>query len=117
MAERETIKTELKNGVALVLLQVPVEHDTAGQLRSAIDSQLEQGTTRFVMDFTPARLIPSPVVATILELAEKIVDDHHGKLVVSGLSDLNRRVFEMVGIFLFAEEAPSVGEAEAKVRL
>ncbi len=113
----EKVKVEVKGGVVDILLLAPVDVDSADGIRKAVDGQLQAGQTRFAFDFSRTRLIPSPVVASILEAAEKIVDDHHGKIVVCGLSELNQRVFEMVGVFLFAEQCNTLAEAEVKALL
>jgi len=112
-----SIKIEVHGEVVVVYTQGPLTEDAGNELMSEVSKKLSENFTRYIFDFGHALTISSPSVAAILDLAEKIVDGKGGRLVVSGLTDLNMKVFEMVGIFLYAESCLTTKEAEIQVLL
>ena len=111
------IKVEVRGKVAIIILDGFLD-ETAGQaMHQAVQQKIDEKFTRFVFDFQNVKNICSPSVAAILELAEKITDTLSGKVVISGLSELNLKIFEMVGIFLYADACNTVQEAEVKVSI
>ena len=112
-----SIKIEERGQIIVVLVEGFLD-DTAGQtLSSEVGKKLEENFKRFVFDFKNVRNVSSPAVAAILDLSEKITDNHAGKIIISGLSDLNLKIFEMVGIFLYADACATTQEAEVKASL
>ena len=112
-----SLRVDVKGQVVTIHTTGPLSEDAGNQLVVVAQEKLDAGFTRFIIDFGHALTISSPSVAAILDTAEKIVDGKGGKLVVSGLTDLNMKVFEMVGIFLYAEACPTTQEAEVQVLL
>ncbi|HNV72382.1 MAG TPA: hypothetical protein PKO06_21920 [Candidatus Ozemobacteraceae bacterium] len=108
------VRFELSGKVAKIFVQGPLKEEAGLDLRSIVERKIEEGFTRFVFDFGNSRAMSSPAVATVLDLAEMIVDSKSGKLIISGLTDLNMKVFEMVGIFMYAEACATHMEAEVR---
>ena len=117
MKSNFSIKIEERGQIVVVFVEGFLD-DTAGQnLILEVGKKLEANFNRFVFDFKNVRNVSSPAVAAILDLSEKITDNHSGKVIISGLSDLNLKIFEMVGIFLYADACATTQEAEVKVSL
>ncbi len=112
-----SIRVETKGDVTTVYLKGSLVEEAGVALGTEVSKKIDEGGKRFVFDFGYSLTISSPTVATILDLAERIVDGKGGKLIVSSLTDLNMKVFEMVGIFLYAEACPTVQEAEIQAML
>jgi len=108
------LRSEKRGAVTIIYAQGPLNEDAGNAIVRLVVEKLNEGATRFVVDFGHAVAITSPCVASILEIAEKIVDEKSGRLVVSGLTDLNLKVFEMVGILLYAESCSTTQEAETQ---
>lgn len=109
-----TVRVQTKGELVTVYIKGALVEDAGVALAAEVTKKIDEGNKRFVFDFGHSLTISSPTVATILDLAERIVDGKSGKLIVSGLTDLNMKVFEMVGIFLYAEACPTVQEAETQ---
>ncbi|MBF0498904.1 MAG: hypothetical protein HQM09_02120 [Candidatus Riflebacteria bacterium] len=92
--------------------------ESAGQeFEQRVNYGLEQKLRHFVFDFGHAKSISSPAIASILNSTEAIVEEHKGKVCLTGLTELNLKVFEMVGILLSAEVCVTLPEAEIRVLL
>ncbi|NLI76171.1 MAG: STAS domain-containing protein [Candidatus Riflebacteria bacterium] len=115
--ESFTIRVQAKGDVTLVFIKGALVEEAGVALAAEVGPKIDEGCKRFVIDFGHSLTISSPTVATILDLAERIVDGKGGKLIVSSLTDLNMKVFEMVGIFLYAEACPTVQEAEVQIAI
>lgn len=82
-----------------------------------VDHLLQQGKTRLIMDFTGCPVINSSALGTLLNLGGKITDDFQGRLILVGLTELQRRVLGLAGVTLFAEEAATVEKALKALRV
>lgn len=109
------IKVESKNNVAIVLTDGPLTEIAAREWSAVVRQKIDENFTRFVFDFGHTRAISSPAVASILEMAEIIVEERKGKIVASGLTDLNLKVFEMVGLLTYLDPCINYQEALKKV--
>lgn len=109
-----SLRYEIIGRVVKVFLQGAFREDSGKELRDLVEKRLEEKYVRFVFDFGHSRAMSSPAVATALDLAEMIVDTNHGRLIISGLTDLNLKVFEMVGMFMYAEACTTHTEAEVR---
>ena len=84
----------------------------AGQeSRTVVRELLEKGQTRISMDFSECRLINSPGVVAIMQIAMQFVEDYSGRIVLVGLDDLKITVLEMAGVLPLAETADSLDQA------
>ena len=114
MREEFGLDIEVKDKFVVVKSHGRLPESAGTIIEAAFAEKIGEGFTRFILDLGMVTTISSPVVASILDVAEKIVDGKAGRLVVTGLTDLNLKVFEMVGIFLYAEECPTLNEAEVQ---
>lgn len=115
--ENFSINNQTKGDVTIISLKGALVEEAGVALASEVSKKLSEGCKRFIFDFGYSLMISSPTVATVLDLAEQIVDVNGGKLILSSLTELNLKVFEMVGIFLYAEACSTLQEAEIKVLL
>ncbi|GAB4283044.1 MAG: hypothetical protein Kow0029_28910 [Candidatus Rifleibacteriota bacterium] len=113
MLQINTFTTEIsiKEGVCLVKIGGYLSHGLSEKLLPMIEQQLAAGIKNFVVDLSKAEMIESPAVACILSMTEKIVEDSDGNLVFTGLSELHRKILEMVGIFLYASHFNDLEQA------
>ena len=95
----------------IFILKVICHFNLEEVLPDIIDKYINSGRIKFLFNFEKAITVNSPAVATILTQTEKIVDDHGGRLSVIGLSSIYEKVFEMVGVFLYASLCTSEAEA------
>lgn len=108
------LRSEVRGQVVVLYLEGFLD-DTCGQeLSKTMEKKIEEKFIRFVLDFQKVRNISSPAVAALLDMAEKVTDSLSGKVIIAGASELNLKIFEMVGIFLYADASPTVQDAEAK---
>lgn len=112
-----SISVASKGSFAVLSTDGPLNEEAGVRISEEAEKLLSQGVTRLVFNLGHALTISSPTVAVFLDLSERIVDGKGGRVMFSGLTDLNLKVFEMVGIFLYADACPSVQEAEAQVML
>jgi anti-anti-sigma factor len=112
-----SLRVEEHGKIAVAFLEGFLDESAGQELITAIQAKIDAKFTRFVFDFQKVRNISSPAVAAILDLAEKITDTLSGKLLISGLSELNLKIFEMVGVFLYADACPTTQEAEVKASM
>lgn len=109
------VKVEDREKVSVIFVEGFLDESAAQAFAAAVEKKIAEKFTRFVFDFKNVRNISSPAVAAVLDLAEKITDALSGKVIISGLSELNLKIFEMVGIFLYADACATTQEAEERV--
>lgn len=108
------ITSEVRQGVVVLILEGFLDDKAGEEIYSIVQESMGKKLSRYVFDFEKVRNICSPAVAAVLDVSEKITDQVSGRVYMSGLSELNHKIFEMVGIFLFAEGCSNLGEAEVK---
>lgn len=92
--------------------------EEAGEkLVAEVDKLVDKGFVRFVFNMQQVNGFSSPALAMVLDMVERIVDGKGGRIVFIGLSGLNFKVFEMVGVFLYAESCTTESEAEVQALL
>ena len=93
---------EAQNGkVCIVIFPPTLGEKLYDSLPELIDKQIADNKKCFIFDFKFTHIIQSPAVACILECAEEISGAPDKSLVVCGLSEMNEKIFEMVGLFLY----------------
>jgi len=84
----------------------------AGQETKTIVAELlANDRINIIMDFSACRLINSPGVVAIMQVAMEVVEDFGGKLVLVGLDDLKVTVLEMAGVIPLADNAKDLDQA------
>ena len=105
-----------QDGIPVIRVRGYLDLNAGRALLERADPFLIPEKVRIILDLAGAKVIPSPGVSAILDLVVKVVQDRHGKLVLTGLDPLKRRVFQVVGILPLAEVAPTVEAALARVK-
>ncbi len=83
-----------------------------GRQAAALVEQVMQAPRRgMVWDFSSCRLINSPGVVALMEVALRVVDDFRCRLVITGVDATQISVFRMAGVFPVADLAPSLEDA------
>ncbi len=106
-----TVESRQKGEVEILICRGYLNREGGAGLRKAVEEKLERSRIFFVMDFSECTGLNSPGVGEIMGIAIFVTEDFRGKLILCGLDDLKRKVFDMAGIFQNAQEAPNEGEA------
>ena len=105
-----------QNGVFLIRCQGYLDDKGGIQLRETIVASFAKGHQRFVLNFKGSPVINSQGVSHLIEIAEIVVEDRHGKLGFVGLSELALNVFKTVDLLRVGEEFSDEEEALSAYR-
>jgi len=82
--------------------------------REAVEAALPQGFRRLILNLGGSPVINSQGITQLLEIAEQVVMRRKSKLAFVGLTDLQRNVFNVMGLLrlgkAFADEAAALGD-------
>jgi anti-anti-sigma factor len=93
-----------QTGDVLVLRPEGYFNEQSGlTLRNFIREQTPAATRKFVVNLRCTTVINSPGITQLLELAEEIVYDLKGRLVLVGVSELYQEVFQVIGLSAMVE--------------
>lgn len=101
---------QLRGGVAILRVTGQLDSATSPELERVVLECLEGDCQRLVFDFADMDYVSSAGLRVIL-LAGKKLRARHGKLVLSGLRDAVRDVFEMSGFLTLFTVVGNVEEA------
>ena len=108
------IKTRTVEGVA-VIYPGPYLNQLRGEiLERHCEELLRQGVLKIVVNFSETELINSIGISILLGVIEA-VNENQGSLVLCGLSDSNRELFEMLGLMSHIEVGQTEEEALLKL--
>ncbi|HOT29150.1 MAG TPA: STAS domain-containing protein [Candidatus Ozemobacteraceae bacterium] len=82
-------------------------------VQQQVKELLRAKRTRIIIDVSHCRLANSPAMAGFLELLMQIVHDFSGKVALVGAAGTLKRIMNMIGVFRFAMEAPTVDAGAA----
>ena len=108
------LELETRNDVLILRLVGRLDSSSSPELERMVNEQLAAGTQRLVFDFSALDYISSAGLRVIL-LAGKKLRASKGKLVLVGLRDMVREVFDMSGFLTLFAVADTVDEGLAKV--
>ena len=110
------LEIEKRNDVLILHLAGRLDSSSSPELERQVTEQVDAGAHRLVFDLSTLDYISSAGLRVIL-LAGKKLRGVKGKLVLVGLRDMVREVFDMSGFMtLFAvEDTIDAGVAEARV--
>lgn len=91
-----------------------LDSSSSPEMERIISEQLDAGIQRLVLDFTSLDYISSAGLRVVL-LAGKKLRATKGKMVLVGLQDMVREVFEMSGFLTLFAVAPTLEEGIAKL--
>lgn len=105
---------ETRGDIAILRPVGRLDSASSPELEHAVLERLDEGCNRMVFDFGDMDYVSSAGLRVIL-LAGKKLRASQGKLVIAGMRDMVRDVFEMSGFLTLFAVAPSVEDALAKV--
>ncbi len=102
---------ELTGGIPVFRITRYFDEECGGWVNKTVDEHLCAGKLKFIIDFSGCKVINSPGVGKMLEVAVKITADFQGTLFLCGLDPLKRKVFLMARDLPAAREAANVETA------
>jgi anti-sigma B factor antagonist len=113
-AELELHETEMSSAVVLAA-QGRLDSTSSAVLERRLRDMVAAGRTRIVLDLERVGYISSAGLR-VLVVAGKLLADHAGRIILSGLSSENRRLFDLSGFTdlfaIAADRAQAVAELE-----
>ncbi|MEV7417402.1 STAS domain-containing protein [Streptomyces sp. NPDC089919] len=94
--EQFAVEVRPREGVVVLLLSGELDHDTVGPLRAALDTALTGARPRLVVDCAGLRFCDSTGLNALLR-ARLAAEAAGGRLEVSGLPPVVRRLFRLTG--------------------
>lgn len=104
------ISTTHQNGISIIALEGFVDAHTAPNFETAIQSELEAGNVRIVVDCSKLNYISSAGLGVFMSFVEE-VRDQDGDIKISGLAPKVRHTFEILGFHDLFEMTESLDSA------
>jgi anti-sigma B factor antagonist/stage II sporulation protein AA (anti-sigma F factor antagonist) len=108
-----TLEQQARGDITILRPVGRLDSASSPELELAILERLDGGCRRLVFDLADMDYVSSAGLRVIL-LAGKKLRASQGKLVIAGMRDMVREVFEMSGFLTLFAVAPSVDDAIAK---
>ncbi len=108
------LEQERRDDILILRPRGRLDSSSSPELERVVTEQLETGTQRVVFDFSALDYISSAGLRVVL-LAGKKLRSSKGKLVLVGLSDMVREVFDMSGFLTLFAVTNTLDEGLAKV--
>ncbi len=108
-----TLEQQARGDITILRPVGRLDSASSPELELAILERLDGGCRRLVFDLADMDYVSSAGLRVIL-LAGKKLRASQGKLVIAGMRDMVREVFEMSGFLSLFAVAPSVDDAIAK---
>jgi anti-anti-sigma factor len=109
-----TLRQETRTDILILSPVGRLDSNSSPELERVIVDQLAAGTQRLVFDLSDMNYISSAGLRVIL-LAGKKLRTSQGKMVLVGLQDMVREVFEMSGFLTLFAVGATLDEGLAKV--
>ena len=84
---------------------------TGEELWTLLEGRVPHLPRKLVWDFSKCGAVNSPGIVSLLEVALRVVDDFDCRLVMTGLTEVQIKVFELAPLLPLAEHAPTIREA------
>lgn len=107
------IETEQRDDILIIRPRGRLDSSTSPALEQLLTDQLAAGCERLVFDFSDLHYISSAGLRVVL-MAGKKLRARNGTLVLSGLQDIVREVFDMSGFLSLFAVADSLDQALAQ---
>lgn len=105
------VKVETKQGVLIIHLKGELDHHTADGLRQEIEDALDRTRARhLILHAKGLTFMDSSGVGVIIGRYKRVAAAG-GKIIVTGLNPLIRRIFEISGLFKILGEADTIDSA------
>lgn len=108
------LEQERRDDILILRPRGRLDSNSSPELERVVAEQLEAGTQRVVFDLSALDYISSAGLRVVL-LAGKKLRASKGKLVLVGLSDMVREVFDMSGFLTLFAVTNTLDEGLAKV--
>ena len=108
---QDRIEKSIEQGIPVLVIHTYFDADVGKTVSTMVEEAITQGCFSLVIDLSACAIINSSGVATLLDLACRIVQDFRGSLFLVGLDTLKRSVLDIGGVLMFAEEKPTRAEA------
>lgn len=105
------LTTENKTNCVIVRLEGYLDDDTGHQLQQLLEDLLCRGVRGMVLEFSKCTNINSLGVSALLDITIRIIEDFGGRLVLTGMNELQRKVMILSGMITLAKSAPNLDEA------
>lgn len=109
-----SIEQERREDLLIVRPRGRLDSSSAPEMERLVTESLDAGVQRLVLDFTSLDYISSAGLRVVL-VAGKKLRASKGKMVLVGLQDMVREVFEMSGFLALFAVAPTLEEGIAQV--
>ena len=104
------IQTTTNNGLSVISVEGFLDAHTAPQFESAIQSEIDAGRTRIIVDCAKLTYISSAGLGVFMGFIEE-VREQEGDIKICGLTPKVRQVFEMLGFESVYDLCPDVDDA------
>ena len=111
---RMQIQQTDRDGVTIVSPQGRIDTTTSGSVEDALRHAVDGGARRLVVDLAGVQYISSAGLRVFLVLAKRM-RDLHGTLVLSGMTEPVRQVFQIAGFMPLFRVEPTRESALASV--
>lgn len=111
MQGKSDFRVHLYKGIPIFSISGYFSEELGKKLLQQGIEQMKKKIPGIVVDLEKCKIVTSPAVGFLLDLAMKIVDDFHGKMVFSGLNRIKESTFQMAGIVPIAMVAESIDSA------
>ena len=91
-----------------------LDTNTSGQLESTLTDQLDQGARRIILELTEMDYVSSVGLRVFLSSLKRLKASE-GRLVLSGLNEEVREIFDMAGFSPLFEITPCLDEARSRL--
>lgn len=106
------ISTTQKDGISIITLDGFVDAHTAPNFEAAIQTELDAGHVRIVVDCSNLNYISSAGLGVFMSFIEE-VRDQNGDIKICGLTPKVRHTFEILGFHDLFEMADTLDAAQA----
>ena len=108
-----SVQTDLEGGFAVIRLEGAVDAHTAPRFEAAVQSAVDAGRHRIVVDCERLTYISSAGLGVFMGFVEE-VREQGGDIKICGLSDKARQPFEILGFESLYDFCPSVEAAKGR---
>ena len=106
-----SVETELSDGFAVIRLEGAVDAHTAPQFEEAVQSVIDDGQNKIVVDCAKLAYISSAGLGVFMGFIEE-VRDAGGDIKICSLSDKAKQPFEILGFESLYDFCPDVASAK-----
>ncbi len=104
------LQTTTNNGLSVISVEGFLDAHTAPKFESAIQSEIDAGRTRIIVDCAKLTYISSAGLGVFMGFIEE-VREQDGDIKICGLTPKVRQVFEMLGFESVYDLCPDVDDA------